>query len=120
MSTVYPYVPIPPHVSSPPPLLQPCTTAIAHTYTRTFFFPRRTLGGDLLTEGQVGVGVQVTGTPVVAVPVTQLTARCDSAVCATARNTDIIAAGDTQRNYTGRRKIILRVFCFFMSTMVLA
>lgn len=40
------------------------------------------LGRDLLTERQVGVRVQVAGTSIVAISVTQLTARCYSAICA--------------------------------------
>lgn len=46
----------------------------------TFLHP---LSSDLLTERQVGVGVQVTGASIVAISVTQLTARCYSAICAT-------------------------------------
>lgn len=47
---------------------------------------------DLLTERQVGVGVQVTGASVVAISVTQLTARCDAPICATERggNNDLL------------------------------
>lgn len=46
----------------------------------TFLHP---LSSDLLTERQVGVGVQVTGASIVAISVTQLTARRYSAICAT-------------------------------------
>ena len=52
---------------------------------RTFcFFPFYPLSIDLLTERQVGVGVQVTGASVVAISITQLAARCYSAICAAA------------------------------------
>ncbi len=54
-------------------------------FSPSFLHP---LSSDLLTERQVGVGVQVTGASIVAISVTQLTARSYSAVCATggARN----------------------------------
>lgn len=53
----------------------------------SFFSPSflHPLSSDLLTERQVGVGVQVTGAAIVAISVTQLTARSYSAVCATGR-----------------------------------
>lgn len=50
-----------------------------------FFFPLsllQPLSGDLLTERQVGVRVQVTGASIVAISVTQLTARRYSTICA--------------------------------------
>lgn len=40
------------------------------------------LSGDLLTERQVGVRVQVTGASIVAISVTELTARGYSTICA--------------------------------------
>lgn len=48
-------------------------------FSPTFLHP---LSSDLLTERQVGVGVQVTGASIVAISVTELTARRYSAICA--------------------------------------
>lgn len=71
-----------------------------HSFPPTFLCP---LSSDLLTERQVGVGVQVTGASIVTISVTQLAARCYSAICATA-----------EWNNNGFKSRKLRFFFFFL------